>query len=1279
MKKVLLRVWVLVAFAMTLPMAVSAQPYWDGTCDTEWEGLGTADSPYLISTAEELAGLAKRTNADETFEGVYFRLTADLYLSDPNTSDEEKPLWEPIGQYILNNDDSETNPGGFYKKEYWFKGSFDGGGHAIYNLWYTGSTDFEEWNDPFGSGQLDFTAWNKALFGLTDGAVISDLRLENANIAGTALIAGLVIRAKNSTFTDVHVSGHIKSGDYSAGGSAGGLAVEAENSHFERCSSSADVFGFSRTGGLIGFVSGASTVENCSSNGNVTGSVYIGGLIGVSDKTEGDESGNAPIVRQSTSSATVIIINGRNQGNYGAGFIGYNGGVISQCGAIGKVDVRANAGAGFCHENMGHIESCYSTADVINENYGTTLSSFVVNNGLDVGYSSEAGSIYNCYGAGSVSAPASPDDVITSGTHIAGFVSANHLSAGSYLANCYYDNTRIPKIEIFGLPGEYGIPTEYMQSEEFVDSLNMMAAVMGTHLWQYNPGAYPTPTDVMASDVRPFFDGGKGTEAEPFLVADKQQLKNLAYAANRNWEFRGQYIRQTADIALNAPMETWGEQMPELWTPIASFGDNSMNEFSHHFSGIYDGDMHTVQNMYMDNNAKYLGLFGVLGANAVIRNLGVVDAWVNGDANVGILVGGTNVQNDPCAEGPRTISHCWTSGSVTGGSANGGIVGRSWGGEKFTMVACYSTASAKQGLIGNNYVNDTFVYGSWYGGEVSPRGFAFSNTDGYFMTFVDSDKNPVRKENLRDYPFGRTTRYMQSKEFVNELNYAAAAKGYEGGWGYNEGAYPSFTGVLPTIRVTLNDGVSAPVSFLAFEGSSLARPEIPGREGYVLEGWYIDAEYSTIFDFGTTLLTEPVTLYARWTEPVGADYEVFKNKFSNTYTLTTAAQLYGFANIVNGTAEGMDRSDFAGKTVKLGADIELNDISSFNMWGTSVCPLEFTAIGYNESRPFNGTFDGQGHSIKGMYIALSDYSDGKCGFFGHLGKDAVVRDLKIEKGYIVKHAEGIAGLLAVKSNGTVLRCGTDGRIVSDITSGYYSYNTVNGGLIGVAGESSKVSECYALVDMDVLNERCGGLIGSLNGTLDNSFAKGSVRYGTNGTFGGLVGWFDNDGYSNCYSAVSVVFGEVPGTEGNFGGSYGKAAYNASVIPGIYDRDLVNSAFNMLQEEHSIRAYGQGIGKTTAEMKTMAAYTGWDFVNVWGRRDDKNSGYPYLRWTSPGLDNDADNINVGVGQFEIDNDTRVNVFTLDGRSIYTGRLSDANLCSGIYIVKAGQTVKKIGIR
>ena len=227
MKQFTFCAWVCALLSLSgLPAVLPAQTYWDGSSDTEWEGQGTAESPYLITSAAELAGLAKRANADETFEGVHFRLTDDIYLSDPATADDKKPLWEPIGSYSLQNGEDEDNPGEFYAREHWFKGSFDGGGHTIHNLWYTGVTDFDDWNDPFGSGQLDFTAWYKALFGLTDGADIRNLRLENANVAGTALIGGLVIRAKNSTFTNIHVSGHIKSGSIEQGGSAAGLVVE---------------------------------------------------------------------------------------------------------------------------------------------------------------------------------------------------------------------------------------------------------------------------------------------------------------------------------------------------------------------------------------------------------------------------------------------------------------------------------------------------------------------------------------------------------------------------------------------------------------------------------------------------------------------------------------------------------------------------------------------------------------------------------------------------------------------------------------------------------------------------------------------------------------------------------------------------------------------------------------------------------------------------------------------------------------------------------------------
>lgn len=1292
MKSILTKKALLLCLA-AIPLLLPAQEVWDGTTvDTEWEGLGTAESPYLIGSAAELAGLAQRTNADETFEGKYFLLTADVSLSDPAAADEDKPLWTPIGLYTLNNDDPEDNPGGIYSGEHWFKGHFDGGGHTIRNLWYTGSTDFDEWNDPFGSGQLDFTAWFKAFFGLLDGATVCNLRLEDANVAGTALIGGLAIRAKNSTFTDIHVSGHIKSGDYSAGGSAAALVVEAENSRFLRCSSSADVFGKSRTGGLIGALTGASTVEHCSSEAHVTGSVNIGGLIGVSSAIEGDESGAVPTVRLSTSAATVTIIPGRNQGDNGAGFIGMNAGRISQCGATGKVNVQSDCGAGFCDDNYGHIESCYSTADVTSDDYGVFLSAFVTDNGVDVGYDSKKGTILNCYGAGNVYAPAPPDDVITTGTHINGFAAGIHLSAGSYLAGNYYDCTKVPEVELPGIPGIYGQSTEYLQSREFVDSLNFMAALMGTYLWQYNAGGYPTPTDVPATEVKPFFDGGKGTEAEPFLIATKQQLQNLAYAANRNWEFRGQYLRQTAGIALNAPMEAWGEQMPEAWTPIARYGDNTMNDYSHHFSGTYDGAMHTVQNLYMDKDVntdvrKYYGLFGVLGTNACIKNLGVTDAWVNGEECVGILAGANCLQNDHAVTAPATISHCWTSGQVTGGSANGGILGKHNPGsgydEPFTMVACYSTATAKQGLIGNNYVSDYEVIGSWYGGSIERsygNAFAFSNADHYFFTYQDVDKNPVSEQDINNgYPHCRTTAYMQSRQFVNDMNYAAAARGHRGGWGWNEGDYPSFAGEQPTIGVTLNDGVNEPISFLALEGSVISLPEAPEREGLMLEGWYTDTEYTQAFGFGLTPVTAPVTLHARWIAPIEADYSVFKNKFSNTYTLTTAAQLCALANIINEQTDEIEWTDFAGKTIKLGADIELNDISGFDLWGTSITPRSFTAIAYNQSHPFQGTFDGQGHSITGLYQSYPKYNEKAYGLFGYLGQEAVVKDLILDKAYIAKTTNSYAGLLAAEAQGTISRVGVEGKIAGQAT---YQYPMGNGGIAGHTTATSNVSECYALVDMEMGSDACGGLIGERGGTLTDCYARGSVTYQSNGAFGG-VSVNGGSGMNRCYAAVTVSFGETPrydiNTKGNVGGAYGTTPYGSTDNPGFYNRDLVQSAFDALSEEYQEQAYNRGTALTTEQMNTMAAFTGFDFTTVWGRRNDLNNGYPYLRWTAEaGLDNDVDTP-VGIDRITLDGADRVSVYTLQGTTVYTGRYANARLTPGIYLVRRGNVTAKVVIR
>lgn len=84
-----------------------------------------------------------------------------------------------------------------------------------------------------------------------------------------------------------------------------------------------------------------------------------------------------------------------------------------------------------------------------------------------------------------------------------------------------------------------------------------------------------------------------------------------------------------------------------------------------------------------------------------------------------------------------------------------------------------------------------------------------------------------------------------------------------------------------------------------------------------------------------------------------AAYEWYGDGTATEYTLTSAADLQGFANIVNGT-DGRTAYDFASKTVKLGADIDL-------------AGMAWTPIGV-AGKAFSGIFDGQNNAIKNLTI-----------------------------------------------------------------------------------------------------------------------------------------------------------------------------------------------------------------------------------------------------------------------------------------------------------------------
>ena len=130
--------------------------------------------------------------------------------------------------------------------------------------------------------------------------------------------------------------------------------------------------------------------------------------------------------------------------------------------------------------------------------------------------------------------------------------------------------------------------------------------------------------------------------------------------------------------------------------------------------------------------------------------------------------------------------------------------------------------------------------------------------------------------------------------------------------------------------------------------------------------------------------TEPaLNLNVLGIEPLSEEENVSWSNYADTswyntsdrsFKIDTAEKLAGLAAIVNGTANGISRDNFAGKTVILTADIDLGGVKSEDgLWGGR----NWVAIGINSDffhnpdyMAFAGTFDGNGHSIKNIYIEM---------------------------------------------------------------------------------------------------------------------------------------------------------------------------------------------------------------------------------------------------------------------------------------------------------------------
>ena len=199
---------------------------------------------------------------------------------------------------------------------------------------------------------------------------------------------------------------------------------------------------------------------------------------------------------------------------------------------------------------------------------------------------------------------------------------------------------------------------------------------------------------------------GDGSTTNPYRIVT---LENLYWLSATPSVWSKSFI-QVENIDAS-PTTNW---LDGGWIPIGrTVGTKS------YFSGVFDGQGHTISNLYMYKTSNYQGLFGNV-SGATISRLGIVSANITG----GSYVGGVTGYNKS-----TTITNCFITGNVTGSSYIGGISGVN---ESSTINNCYSRAAIKGpassgGLVGSN---QTSTVSNCYTTGTTQNGYALVYLNG---------------------------------------------------------------------------------------------------------------------------------------------------------------------------------------------------------------------------------------------------------------------------------------------------------------------------------------------------------------------------------------------------------------------------------------------------------------------------------------------------------------------------------------------------------------------
>ena len=408
------------------------------------------------------------------------------------------------------------------------------------------------------------------------------------------------------------------------------------------------------------------------------------------------------------------------------------------------------------------------------------------------------------------------------------------------------------------------------------------------------------------------------------------------------------------------------------------------------------------------------------------------------------------------------IEKCRNSGNVYGKTSTGGIVGNTKcavRNAKIQIVNCENT-----GNVLTNKTDDTIGTGN--GGIIGLSSFPTSNYNNTMAgtalymqscisyveanpqleavgTLCNSEKASPTRSYEAVYALGEEDEglaYNGTKPLtVNAESFKKTAMAIklnkavgENFWGYKkDAAYPLFNGFAeyPITEIvfkpfTLEDAAKYRIDLVS-GGKSLILNDDGGTEKSMEMPYDFDAKLricdaqdETKFakailvsggknsglqdakDVPIRAVGQNITVF--YGDEAGYENFVFTDWYDDTaeeLTIDTAGQLMGFAQLVNAG------KDFSGKTVKLAKDIDLSKLCGEESGS-------WTPIGTSAAN-FKGTFDGQGHSIRGLYVDMQKLKGSSyVGLFG-VASDAVICDLTIRDSKICDSGENPKSKMAV--------------------------------------------------------------------------------------------------------------------------------------------------------------------------------------------------------------------------------------------------------------------------